>query len=456
MTDWLPHYWPLGLAALSGLAGWGLTRLAMGVRLQLAAQQGAHWQQALEERNAELQDTRQRLEQQQQLVLKMNGRLKEYETLLRQERQWAAEKQAQFEASEIRLQQQFENLAQRIFEQKTHNLRELNQTSLDALLGPLREQLEGFRRNMQETYADESRQRHSLKFEIERLAELHRQMSADTNALTRALKGDSKQQGNWGEVVLSRVLSESGLREGHEYSTQQSLSNAEGKRYQPDVIVHLPQDKDIIIDAKVSLTAYERYFNGDTQAEREQALREHVTSVRGHIRELGRKDYHQLQGVRTLDYVLMFVAVEPAFLVAVEAEPGLVKYALDHNILLVSPTNLLVALRTIENLWRVERQNQNARRIAESAGKIYEKLRLFTEDMEAVGASLRRADDSYQRAMKRLSQGRGNLVRQAEAFRELGVEVAKPLPEHLRERALEQALADAEAPTKLNGARSPE
>lgn len=435
MTEWLPTYWPLGLAALSALAGWGLARVTLGVRLQLTAQQGEHWQQALTERSAELQSTHQRLEQQQQLVLKMNGRLKEYETLLRQERQWAAEKQAQFEDSEVRLQQQFENLAQRIFEQKTHNLRELNQHSLDTLLGPLREQLEGFRRNMQETYADESRQRHSLKFEIERLAELHKQMSADTSALTRALKGDSKQQGNWGEVVLSRVLSESGLREGHEYSTQQSLSNADGKRYQPDVIVHLPQDKDIIIDAKVSLTAYERYFNGETQGEREQALREHVASVRGHIRELGRKDYHQLQGVRTLDYVLMFVAVEPAFLVAVEHEPGLVKYALDHNILLVSPTNLLVALRTIENLWRVERQNQNARRIAESAGKLYEKLRLFTEDMEAVGGSLRRADDSYQRAMKRLCQGRGNLVRQAEAFRELGVEVTKPLPEHLREQS---------------------
>ncbi len=433
----LADTWPYWLGAVAALAGWGLTRLSLGTRLQLLAQHNRQLQAQLEERGGELQETRQRLEQQQQLVLKMNGRLKEYETLLRQERQWAAEKQAQFEASETRLGQQFENLAQRIFEQKTHNFRELNQNSLDGLLSPLREQLEGFRRSMQETYADESRQRHSLKFEIERLAELHQQMSIDTAALTRALKGDSKQQGNWGEVVLSRVLSESGLREGHEYSTQLSLNNAEGKRYQPDVVVHLPQDKDIIIDAKVSLTAYERYFNGEDAAVREQALRDHVASVRGHIRELGRKDYQQLQGVRTLDYVLMFVAVEPAFLVAVEAEPGLVKYALDHNILLVSPTNLLVALRTIENLWRVERQNQNARKIAESAGKIYEKLRLFTEDMEAMGQSLQRADDNYQRAMKKLSSGRGNLIRQAEAFRELGVEVTKPLPEHLREAASE-------------------
>nr|WP_319783142.1 DNA recombination protein RmuC [Oceanisphaera sp. IT1-181] len=437
-----PLIWPYLVAASSLLLGWGLTRLSLGTRLQLLAQQVQllvqqvqQGQTLLQDKHQELQETRQKLEQQQQLVLKMNGRLKEYETLLRQERQWAADKQVKFETSEARVAQQFENLAQRIFEQKTHNFRELNQHSLDGLLTPLREQLDGFRRNIQETYADESRQRHSLKFEIERLAELHQQMSADTTALTRALKGDSKQQGNWGEVVLSRVLSESGLREGHEYSTQLSLNNAEGKRYQPDVVVHLPQDKDIIIDAKVSLTAYERYYNGEDAQAREQALREHVNSVRGHIRELGRKDYQQLQGVRTLDYVLMFVAVEPAFLVAVEAEPGLVKYGLDNNILLVSPTNLLVALRTIENLWRVERQNQNARKIAESAGKIYEKLRSFTEDMEAVGHSLHKAEDSYQRAMKKLSSGRGNLIRQAEAFRELGVEVTKPLPEHLREAA---------------------
>ncbi|ATG75300.1 hypothetical protein AN401_16730 [Zobellella denitrificans] len=449
MEGWIAAGWPWLLALAGIVAGWGLTRLGLHSRLLLLAQRNEQLQARLDERDRELQDSRQRLEQQQQLVLKMNGRLKEYETLLRQERQWAAEKQAQFEASEQRLAQQFENLAQRIFEQKTHNFRELNQHSLDGLLGPLREQLEGFRRTMQESHADESRQRHSLKFEIERLAELNRQMSADTAALTRALKGDSKQQGNWGEVVLARVLSESGLREGHEYSTQQSLTNTDGKRYQPDVVVHLPQNKDIIIDAKVSLTAYERYFNGEDEAGREQALREHVASVRGHIRELGRKDYQQLQGVRTLDYVLMFVAVEPAFLVAVEAEPGLVKYALDHNILLVSPTNLLVALRTIENLWRVERQNQNARKIAESAGKIYEKLRLFTEDMEAVGQSLQRADDSYQKAMKKLTTGRGNLIRQAEAFRELGVEVAKPLPEHLREAAAEET-----PPPLLNRARS--
>ncbi|MFS1164414.1 DNA recombination protein RmuC, partial [Aeromonas salmonicida] len=210
------------------------------------------------------------------------------------------------------------------------------------------------------------------------------------------------------------------------------------KRYQPDVIVHLPQEKDIIIDAKVSLTAYERWYNADDALEKAVALKEHVASVRNHIRELGRKDYQQLPGVRTLDYVLMFVAVEPAFLTALEADPSLVRYGLDNNILLVSPTNLMVALRTIENLWRYERQNQNARQIAERAGRLYEKLRLFVEEMQQMGGSLHKAQESYDKAMGRLVNGRGNLIAQVERFRELGVEVTKPLPEALVNRALER------------------
>jgi DNA recombination protein RmuC len=306
------------------------------------------------------------------------------------------------------------------------------------VLTPLREQIDAFRRQIGETHAQESEQRHNLRFELERLAELNARMTEEAAALTRALKGDSKQQGNWGEVVLARILSECGLREGHEYETQVSLTSDKGQRYQPDVIVHLPQGKDIIVDAKVSLTAYERWFNSDDELEKAVALKEHVASVRGHIRELGRKDYQQLPGVRTLDYVLMFVAVEPAFLVALDADPSLVRYGLENNILLVSPTNLMVALRTIENLWRVDRQNQNARLIAERAGRLYEKLRLFVEEMQSLGGSLQRANESYDKAMGRLASGRGNLLMQAERLRELGVEVPKPLPEALVEQALEQ------------------
>ena len=421
--------------------GWLIGRRAATARAQelLLAQERY---QALQERFDELQDERQqgqqKLDQQQTLLIKLTARLKDAEATLRSERLAAAEKLQLQQEAEQRLSQQFENLANRIFEQNSGNFRELNQNSLDLLLTPLKEQLEGFRRQVGETHAQETAQRHSLKFELERLAELNVRLTDEAAALTRALKGDSKQQGNWGEVVLARILSECGLREGHEYHTQVNIEVEKGKRYQPDVIVHLPQEKDIIIDAKVSLTAYERWYNAEDELEKAVALKEHVASVRNHIRELGRKDYQQLPGVRTLDYVLMFVAVEPAFLSAMEADPSLVRYGLDNNILLVSPTNLMVALRTIENLWRYERQNQNARQIAERAGRLYEKLRLFVEEMQQMGGSLHKAQESYDKAMGRLVNGRGNLIAQVERFRELGVEVTKSLPEPLVERALER------------------
>ncbi|MFB2865565.1 DNA recombination protein RmuC [Aeromonas sp. MdU4] len=438
-----PGLWGILLpAALLALGiGWLIGRRATTAQAQeLLLAQERH--QALQERFDALHDERvqgqQKLDQQQTLLIKLTARLKDAEATLRSERLAAAEKLQLQQEAEQRLSQQFENLANRIFEQNSGNFRELNQNSLDLLLSPLKEQLEGFRRQVGETHAQETAQRHSLKFELERLAELNARMTEEAAALTRALKGDSKQQGNWGEVVLARILSECGLREGHEYHTQVNIEVEKGKRYQPDVIVHLPQDKDIIIDAKVSLTAYERWYNAGDELEKAVALKEHVASVRNHIRELGRKDYQQLPGVRTLDYVLMFVAVEPAFLTAMEADPSLVRYGLDNNILLVSPTNLMVALRTIENLWRYERQNQNARQIAERAGRLYEKLRLFVEEMQQMGGSLHKAQESYDKAMGRLVNGRGNLIAQVERFRELGVEVTKSLPEPLVERALER------------------
>ncbi|WP_421219468.1 DNA recombination protein RmuC [Aeromonas jandaei] len=438
-----PGLWVILLpAALLALGtGWLIGRRSSTAQTQelLLAQERY---QALQERFDELQDERQqgqqKLDQQQTLLIKLTARLKDAEATLRSERLAAAEKLQLQQEAEQRLSQQFENLANRIFEQNSGNFRELNQNSLDLLLTPLKEQLEVFRRQVGETHAQETAQRHSLKFELERLAELNARMTEEAAALTRALKGDSKQQGNWGEVVLARILSECGLREGHEYHTQVNIEVEKGKRYQPDVIVHLPQEKDIIIDAKVSLTAYERWYNADDELGKAVALKEHVASVRNHIRELGRKDYQQLPGVRTLDYVLMFVAVEPAFLTAMEADPSLVRYGLDNNILLVSPTNLMVALRTIENLWRYERQNQNARQIAERAGRLYEKLRLFVEEMQQMGGSLHKAQESYDKAMGRLVNGRGNLIAQVERFRELGVEVTKSLPEPLVERALER------------------
>jgi DNA recombination protein RmuC len=227
------------------------------------------------------------------------------------------------------------------------------------------------------------------------------------------------------------VLAESGLREGHEYETQVSLQNEAGKRYQPDVIVHLPDDKQVVVDSKMALVAYERFFNADSDDERQQALSSHLTALRAHIKGLSQKDYHQLKGIQSLDYVLMFIPVEPAFQLAIEADPSLVSDAMEQNIILVSPTTLLVALRTIDNLWRNERQNQNAQLIAERAAKLYDKLRLFLTDMEQLGSSLDKASQTYQGAMNKLLTGRGNVLRQAESFKALGVEVKRPMPDSL-------------------------
>ncbi|WP_299019867.1 DNA recombination protein RmuC [uncultured Photobacterium sp.] len=370
--------------------------------------------------------------------------LREQEARHFEEQKAADEKITLLETAEERLRVQFESLANRLFEQKTRTVDEQNKLSLESLLSPLKEQLEGFKKQVTDNFSQEARERHTLVHEINNLKQLNEQMAQEAVNLTQALKGDNKAQGNWGEVVLARVLSESGLREGHEYQTQISLENEDGKRYQPDVVVHLPRDKDVVIDAKMSLIAYERFFNGDTIAEQELALSEHVASVRSHIRGLSRKDYHQLHGIQSLDYVLMFIPVEPAFQAAVEADPSLIRDAMDQNIMLVSPTTLLVALRTINNLWRNERQNQNAKQIAERASKLYDKLRLFVADMEAVGASLDKANQSYQGAMNKLVTGRGNVLRQAESFKLLGVEVKRDISPVLAERAQASLEAPAE------------
>ena len=267
------------------------------------------------------------------------------------------EKLATLQQAEKRLQEQFENLANRIFQQKAESFGNESKTRLDALLNPLKDQIEGFKKQVTDQYVKEGQERASLKTEILGLKALNQQITEDAAALTRALKGDNKQQGNWGEVVLERILKESGLREGHEFETQVSARNEQGKLQQPDVVVHLPNDKDVIIDSKVSLAAYERYFNSDNDDERARYLKEHVNSLRTHIKALGAKDYHELEAIRSLDYVLMFIPVEPAFLLAVESDPELVTLALNNNIMLVSPTNLLVALRTINNIWQYEYQN---------------------------------------------------------------------------------------------------
>ncbi|MDM2874348.1 DNA recombination protein RmuC [Citrobacter sp. Cpo069] len=409
-------------------------RRELDIALSAARQQlsqEAHWRDECELLNNELRSLH-------SINTSLEADLREVTTRLEATQQHAEDKIRQMINSEQRLSEQFENLANRIFEHSNRRVDEQNRQSLNSLLAPLREQLDGFRRQVQDSFGKEAQERHTLAHEIRNLQQLNAQMAQEAVNLTRALKGDNKTQGNWGEVVLTRVLEASGLREGYEYETQVSIENDARSRMQPDVIVRLPQGKDVVIDAKMTLVAYERYFNAEDEYTRESALQEHIASVRNHIRLLGRKDYQQLPGLRTLDYVLMFIPVEPAFLLALDRQPELITEALRNNIMLVSPTTLLVALRTIANLWRYEHQSRNAQQIADRASKLYDKMRLFVDDMSAIGQSLDKAQDNYRQAMKKLSSGRGNVLSQAEAFRNLGVEIKREINPELAEQATTQ------------------
>ncbi|EGR0621248.1 DNA recombination protein RmuC [Vibrio parahaemolyticus] len=386
---------------------------------------------------------------------RLETQLREQQARHEQMNQANAEKLQILEQAEVRLKQQFEHLANQLFEEKTAKVDLQNRQSLEGLLSPLKEQLEGFKKQVNDSFSQEAKERHTLVHELKNLQRLNEQMTREAVNLTQALKGDNKQQGNWGEVVLARVLAESGLREGHEYETQVNLQSEAGKRYQPDVIVHLPQNKQVVVDSKMALVAYERYFNAETDAERDRALSAHLTALRAHIKGLSMKDYHKLKGIQSLDYVLMFIPVEPAFQVAIQADPSLIKDAMEQNIILVSPTTLLVALRTIDNLWRNERQNENAKLIAQRATKLYDKLRLFIDDMEGLGGALDRANQTYQGAMNKLATGRGNVIRQAESFRQFGVEIKRPISSDLAQLAQSDAFSENESPNESLVERHP-
>ena len=353
--------------------------------------------------------------------------ISELKTRLEETRNAAHERQTILEQSEQRLTTQFENLANRIFEHSGKKIEQQNKQSLNFLLSPLKEQLESFKKQVQDSFGEEAKERHTLTYEIRNLQQLNQQMTKEATNLTNALKGNNKIQGNWGEFILSQILDNSGLRLGYEYDTQVNLTNENNQRLQPDVIVHLPQGGDVVIDSKVTLVAYERYFNNDEEIVKTKALSDHLTAVRNHLKQLSQKDYHKLIGINSLDYILMFIPVEPAFLCAIDSDPSLINDALKNNIMIVSPTTLLVALRTIHNLWRYEHQNRNAELIADKASKLYDKVRGFVEDMENLGSTLDKAQQTYQNSLNKLSKGRGNIIGQIERFRELGVEVKKPI-----------------------------
>jgi len=364
-------------------------------------------------------------------------KLSELETRLEDERKNAEEKLALLQEAREQLKMEFQNVANKIFEDKSQKFTDQNRENIEGVLKPMREQLLEFKKKVEDVYDKESKDRVSLLNEIMHLKTLNERISEDALNLTNALKGQSKTRGSWGEMILERVLEESGLQKGREYEVQAMYASEEGQRRHPDVIVHLPEGKDIVIDSKVSLTAYEKYCSADSEDKREKRLKEHILSIRTHVKALSEKRYEELEGIRTLDFVLMFLPVEGAFWTAIEAEQGLFNEAFDRNIMLVSPSTLLATLRIINNIWRYEDQNKNALIIAKKAGDLYDKFVGFVEALDDVGQKIDKARESYRTARNRLTEGRGNLVRRSIELRQLGVKAQKELPEGLVVQALE-------------------
>ncbi|ROM18334.1 recombinase RmuC [Pseudomonas protegens] len=357
---------------------------------------------------------------------------------LREQQDSHQQRLTDLQGSRDELRAQFAELAGKIFDEREQRFAETSQQRLGQLLDPLKERIQSFEKRVEESYQAEARERFSLAKELERLQQLNLRLSDEATNLTRALKGQ-KTQGNWGELILERVLEHAGLEKGREYQTQVSLKGPDGERFQPDVLIMLPGDKQVVVDSKVSLTAYQQYVGSDDPQVVQAALKQHVLSLRNHVKGLAGKDYKRLEGLHSLDFVLLFVPIEAAFSAALQAEPNLFQEAFDRHIVIVSPTTLLATLRVIDSLWKQERQSQNAREIAERAGWLYDKFVLFIQDLDEVGNRLQQLDKAYAAARNKLTEGRGNLVSRSEQLKLLGARASKSLPADLLERAMTDA-----------------
>jgi DNA recombination protein RmuC len=352
------------------------------------------------------------------------------------------------EGQKAQLSQEFKLVAHEALQAQTEALqkqmKEANSAQLSVILAPFREKLDLFGQRVQDTHEKGQRERIELKTEVTKLVEQNEKLKNEANQLTKALRGDVKMQGNWGEMVLERLLERTGLTKGQEYSVQESITTEDGKRYQPDVVLHLPENKHIIVDSKVSLVAYERFVNADSPEEQAVALKEHITSIKNHIRGLSEKNYQNLYGV-SLDFVILFVPIEGAYSVALQAEPSLYQEAFDKNIALVSATSLWSTLRTVGTLWRQERQNANVQEIIRQASDLYDKFVGFSEELIKVGSQMDTAKRSYENSMKMLVEGKGNLVRRTENLRVLGLKNSKSVHPNLVDRAMDAASSEEDS-----------
>lgn len=367
----------------------------------------------------------------------LNTEIAKLTTILELERSQTKEKLEFQKNAEEQLSNRFKTLANEILDDKSRKFTDQNKINLDQLLEPLKLKISEFQGKVQEVYIQEGKDRSALSEQVKQLMTLNNQLSEDAHNLTQALKGQAKAQGNWGELILERVLEASGLRKGHEYNVQESHVREDGTRIQPDVVIHLPENRHLIIDAKASLTAYEEHTNADTDLERNSTIKRHLESVRSHIKELSEKNYQKIYGLQSFDFVLMFIPIEPAFMLAISHDNNLWLDSWKKNVLLVSPSTLLFVVRTVAHLWKQEQQNRNAQEIACRGAELYNKLAGFVDDLNMLGKRLQQAQIAYDDAYSKFTKGKGNVIRQAEMLKQLGIKPAKPLSQNLTDSALD-------------------
>ncbi|MGJ8646479.1 MAG: DNA recombination protein RmuC [Marinomonas colpomeniae] len=423
MTDWLSQ----SVWVLSGFCIGAI--LLSGIAAAIVQAMRREWQRTQEKMQQQNEELLRLLEQSKDQIHYLE---KESLTL---EQQFAAaqniwqEKEVFYREQKKHNETEFKQLAHDIMSQQGLQLAKENERQLGTLLTPLGSQIQKFQESVEKSYQEEARERFSLVKEIKGLQLLNQKISDDAVSLTHALKGQNKLQGGWGEVILERILERSGLEKGREYDVQASYQTEEGRRLQPDVVIHLPEGKQIVVDSKMVLISYLAYMEADTDEDRNRALKQHLDAVRRHMKDLSAKSYHDLPGITSLDFVLLFIPIEAAFGLALQGDNGLFSEAFEHNIIIVGPSNLLATLRTIQNIWRNEKQSQNAIEIARQAGAMYDKFSGFVQDMDDIGSKLEAVNRSHDSALKKLTVGRGNLVSRAEKLKQMGAKTNKSLPE---------------------------
>lgn len=426
------------LSALVGLAiGWLAAQWLAARRLGLVRSDSAAHAARSEHLAVELEKSRADLATERGKADTLTARLATAEVDRTNLEHRLAEEAARLTAIQSQFRAEFENLANRILEEKSAKFLTQNHEHLSVLLDPLRQRLGEFRDRIETIHTEDVQSTAALREQLLQLKELNRQMTDEACALTRALKGESKTQGSWGELILERILEKSGLQKGTEYDTQASFRSEDGARFLPDVVIHLPEGHHLVIDAKVSLTAYERFVNADTEPARQAALREHAASLRRHVEELSRKDYPSLPELQSPDFVLMFIPVEPALHHALQQDTSLFADAFERNVVLVSSSTLLITLRAIESVWRRQKQTLNALEIARRAGSLHDQFVLFVESLQEIGQRIDQARAAYDMALSRLSTGRGNLVRRTAELQKLGARTEKQIPPSIAQRAEE-------------------